>query len=129
MHHSSKGSPERTNYGREMTRMLFVFFCLALAFGAFAPPHAVYADVSFNAVGPNSGGDACSACNSLNFTHITSGTNRLLTVGVAVSTNADSGLSLAVTYNGVSMTSAGKVHSNNSNQGFIELFYLKAPAI
>jgi hypothetical protein len=25
------------------------------------------------------------------------------------------------------MTSAGKVHSNNSNKGFVELFYLKAP--
>jgi hypothetical protein len=49
-------------------------------------------------------------------------------VGVAVGKSGDAALSLAVTYNGVPMTSAGIVHSNNRNYGFVQLFYLTAPA-
>ena len=54
--------------------------------------------------------------------------NRLLTVGVAVGRISDTGLSLAVTYNGVPLTSAGLVHSNHGTDGFVQLFYLTAPA-
>ncbi|MBZ5512720.1 MAG: hypothetical protein LAN70_16350 [Acidobacteriia bacterium] len=49
-------------------------------------------------------------------------------MGVAVGTMPDTGKLLAVTYNGVPMTSVGIVHSNNRTLGFVQLFYLKAPA-
>jgi chitodextrinase len=35
---------------------------------------------------------------------------------------------VSVTYNGVPLTSAGKIHSFNRTDGFIELFYVVAPA-
>jgi len=53
--------------------------------------------------------------------------NALLTVGVAVGRTGDTALSLAVTYDGVPMTSAGIVHTNSRTDGFVQLFYLKAP--
>jgi len=49
-------------------------------------------------------------------------------VGVAVGRSPDTGLTLAVTYNGVPMTSAGIVHANSRTDGFVQLFYVKAPA-
>ena len=107
-----------------MKRCLFAV-TLGIGFSLFVP--GAKANVLFDAVGPNSGGDACSSCISLNWTHITSGANRLLTVGVAVSAADVSGMSLAVTYNSISMISAGKVNTNNGSAGFIQLFYLIAP--
>src|SRR5262249_11805372 len=58
----------------------------------------------------------------------TSGSNLLLTVGVTIGKSPDTGTSVAVTYNGVAMTSAGTAHSNNSTTGYAQLFYLRAPA-
>ena len=55
------------------------------------------------------------------------GANLLLTVAVAVGKSPDTALSLGVTYDGVAMTSAAIVHSNNVHDGFVQMFYLKAP--
>lgn len=62
---------------------------------------------------------------SLTFSHTCTGSNRALTVGATCS---DSTPTLSVTYGGVSMTSVAKRHSNDSSAGFVELFYLIAPA-
>jgi hypothetical protein len=89
--------------------------------------HAATA-VAFDAVGPSVAGISVVSGSSLSWNHtVTSvGSNLLLTVGVAVGANPDSRI-VSVTYNGVSMNSVGKVHSNNRTSGFVELFYLKAP--
>ena len=86
--------------------------------------------VTVDAVGPGATGAAVSGGSALSWTHTISatGSNRLLTVAVAVGKDPDAGLSLTATYNGVAMTSAGLVHSNNRNTGFVQMFYLKAPA-
>jgi hypothetical protein len=63
---------------------------------------------------------------SASWSHTTSGSNRLLTVAVA--TGADSA-TVSATYAGVPMVPAGKVHTNNQTQGFVQLFYLKNPAL
>ena len=91
-----------------------------------APPAVVAVD----AVGPGPGGAAVATGASMSWSHTvsTTGVNRLLTVGVAVGRISDTGLSLAVTYNGVPLTSAGLVHSNHGTDGFVQLFYLTAPA-
>ena len=98
---------------------------LANAFTYLAPPGVI-----FDAVGPAAGGIAVDTGSSLTWNHTvtTTGSNLLLTVGVAVGRQGDTGLSLSVTYNGVAMTSAGLVHSNNDSTGYVQLFYLKAPA-
>ena len=97
---------------------------LANAFTYVAPPGVV-----FDVVGPSAGGISVTSGSSLTWNHTvtTTGSNLLLTVGVAVGRNPDN-VSLAVTYNGVPMTSVGLVHSNNQIAGYVELFYLKAPA-
>ncbi len=91
------------------------------------PPPGV---VTFDAVGPGSGGASVTSGSSLTWDHTVtaSGSNRLLTVGVVVGTSPDTGKTLAVTYNGVAMTPAGIVHSNNQTAGYGQLFYLIAPA-
>jgi hypothetical protein len=48
-------------------------------------------------------------------------------VAVAVGAGPDTNRTLAVTYNGVAMTSVGLVHSANQAQGYVQLFALKAP--
>ena len=84
--------------------------------------------VTFDAVGPNSAGTSATGT-SLSWSHTCTGSNRLLVVGVAVGTvTSDASLVTTVTYNGVSMTSASKVHSNGSSNGYIQMFYLIAPA-
>jgi hypothetical protein len=49
-------------------------------------------------------------------------------VGVAVGAVTDTGITSTATYNSVSMISAGLVHSNNTTAGYVQLFYLVAPA-
>jgi hypothetical protein len=86
--------------------------------------------VVFDAVGPSSGGASCAACNSLSWSHTTAGSNRLLTVGVVVGLAGDlTQYAVSVTYNGVAMTSSGRVFVNgNDTNGFGVLFYLLNPA-
>jgi hypothetical protein len=84
--------------------------------------------VAFDAVGPSSAGISVANGSTLSWSHTVSGSNTLLVVSVAVGANADGGLSLSATYNSVAMVSAAKVHSNNTSYGFVQLFYLVAPA-
>ena len=84
--------------------------------------------VAFDFVGPSSAGTSCTACASLSWSHTVSGSNTLLTASVGVGTSGSDSRTVAVTYNGIAMTSAGKVHANNGTTGFVELFYLKAPS-
>ena len=87
------------------------------------------AGVAFDAVGPGAVGASVVNGSSLSWNHTvtTTGANPLLTVGVAVGRSPDTGVSLAVLYNGVPLTSVGIKHSNNQELGFVQLFYLKAP--
>jgi chitodextrinase len=85
------------------------------------------ATVSVDSVGPGATGVATANGATLTWNHTVSGSNRLLTVGVAIGVNSDT-RTVSVTYNGIAMTSAGKVHSYNRTDGFVELFYLAAPA-
>lgn len=59
------------------------------------------------------------------WSHTATGSNLIVFVALATGTDA---ATLAVTYGGTSMTSISKIHSNNSNVGFVQLFGLKAPA-
>ncbi len=83
--------------------------------------------VAFDAVGPSSTGTGTAGTTNITWSHTCSGSDRLLVVGVAFS-QTDTGVTTTVTYNGVSMTSLGKAHTNNQTSGFVELFYLVAPA-
>ncbi|MDN5275058.1 MAG: hypothetical protein JWP06_959 [Candidatus Saccharibacteria bacterium] len=82
--------------------------------------------VVFDAVGPSSAGTAAIAT-SLSWSHTCSGSNRLLVVGLGFG-GSDSSVITTATYNSVPMVSAGKVHANNQTDGYVELFYLVAPA-
>lgn len=90
--------------------------------------------VAFDAVGPSSAGathaQSATSPMTLSWSHTCTGSNRLLIVSVAVGPAAsDANVSaLTVTYNGVSMTSVGRVHSNAATAGFVEMFRLIAPA-
>jgi hypothetical protein len=81
--------------------------------------------VTIDAVGPSSAGTAA-ASTTLSWSHTCSGTDRLLTVGLSVGRGQNTMVSGA-TYDGVSMTEAGLVFSNNQNDGYIQLFYLVNP--
>lgn len=87
--------------------------------------------VAFDAVGPSSAGSnsAISATSgTAGWSHTCSGTNRILIVGIAVGAGVNDGTSaFSVTYNGVAMTSLGKVHNNNDQLGFVQLFGLINP--
>jgi hypothetical protein len=50
-------------------------------------------------------------------------------VGVPPANGTDSTVSTSMTYAGRSMTSLGKVHSNNGAQGYVELFYMVDPPV
>jgi len=84
------------------------------------------AGVGFDAVGPSSSGTGTTST-SLSWSHTCTGSNLLLIVAVLVGDSPDTE-TVIVTYNSVSMTSAGKVHSNNQTAGFVEMFYLARPA-
>jgi hypothetical protein len=118
----------QNNFGRAKARVLFML--LGLVFAAFLSIPDARASVAVDAVGPSpaGGGATGGGVSGLSWTHTVSGTSTLLTVAVAVSAASDAGMTLAVTYNGVAMTSASKVHTNNSTTGFIQLFYLVSPA-
>lgn len=82
--------------------------------------------VAYDTVGPSSLGTATTGT-SLSWSHTCSGTNRLLVVSINVGAASDD-VETTATYNGVSMTSAGRVASNNQIDGYTQLFYLVAPA-
>jgi Chitobiase/beta-hexosaminidase C-terminal domain/Fibronectin type III domain len=76
----------------------------------------------------SSAGQATPSASSLSWTHtVGSAGNPLLVVGASVGKVPDTGLSLTAKYNGVAMTSAGVVHTNNQTSGFAQLFYLVNP--
>jgi hypothetical protein len=64
---------------------------------------------------------------ALVWTQPVGGTNRLLTVEVAVGAKPDSGCSLSVSDNGATMTRLTTVHDNNQPAGFHSVFYRVAP--
>jgi hypothetical protein len=82
--------------------------------------------VAFDAVGPSSAGATAVGATSVTFAHTCTGSNTLLIVGTAVGVNGTPVTS--ATYAGVTMTSFGKVSTNNQNSGFVEMWYLVAPA-
>src|SRR5262249_39479413 len=86
--------------------------------------------VAFDAVGPDATGTSVTSGSTLSWSHtVTStGSNLLLTVGVAIGRSPDTAINVAVTYNAVPMTSGAKVHSNDRADGFVQMFYLVAPA-
>jgi len=86
--------------------------------------------VAFDAVGPSSAGTSSTTTAALTWTHVCGASATLLLVGVAMGNDSGSDAStlLSATYNGVAMTSLGKVHSNNQTAGYVELFGLLNPA-
>lgn len=85
--------------------------------------------VTYDATGPNASGASVSFDTTLSWNHTTSGSNRFLLVSVSVGVTPDTGYSVAVTYNGVAMTSLGKVHTDYDDVGFVEGFFLINPAL
>lgn len=84
--------------------------------------------VAFDAVGPSSAGAFSNTVATVSWSHTCTGSERLLVAAVAVSNGTDTGITTTATYNGVSMTSVGLIHSNNGTAGYIQMFRLIAPA-
>ena len=100
----------------------------AAAVSTVTPAPICAGAVIVDVVGPSNLGTSAGGATGLTWSHVSRGPNGFLTVGVAVGTGNDAGMSLAATYGGVSMSSAGVVHANNGNQGFVQLFYLVNPS-
>ncbi len=85
--------------------------------------------VVFDAVGPSSAGTGVTGTSS-SWSHTCSAaSNRLLIVGVAIGVVVDGGATTTVTYNGVAMTSVvARVESGGAADGYVQMFYLLAPA-
>jgi hypothetical protein len=94
------------------------------------PASQCAAAVAVDSVGPNSSGVGAPGATSLSWSHTvtSSGSNLALVVGVGVGARPDDGLTLSVTYNSVPMTSAGLMHANDTDHGFVQMFCLAAPA-
>lgn len=84
--------------------------------------------VAFDAVGPSSAGASSTASTSLSWSHTCTGSNLVLIAAVAMGASVDTGITTAATYNSVSMTSLGVVHSGTLTAGYIQAWYLIAPA-
>lgn len=85
--------------------------------------------VAFDAVGPDATGADVNSSATLSWNHTCSGSNRLLVVSVSMGNSPDTSITTSVTYNGVSMTSlTAPVHGNSGTAGYVQLFYLVAPA-
>lgn len=84
--------------------------------------------VEFDAVGPSSAGATADATNTVSWSHTSTGSDRLLLVGVAVGQMASGSITTSATYNSVAMTSVQKRYSNDQTDGYLELFRLIAPA-
>jgi hypothetical protein len=87
--------------------------------------------VAVDAIGPGASGQI-NGINppgvALTWSHTCTGSDLLLVVGVNCTVNPDTGLSTTATYNAVSMTSLGVVHSGGSTSGYVQFFYLINPA-
>jgi hypothetical protein len=84
--------------------------------------------VTFDAVGPSAAGAGQTGSTSpFTWSHTCSGTDRLLLVGVGIGSSNDGSITTTATYNGVSMTSLAKRHSNDQSSGYAELFALVNP--
>src|SRR5215467_12314359 len=94
-----------------------------LSGAVFFPQRSSFAAVAIDSVAPGPSGMSCSGCSSLSWNHTISGANTLLTVGIAIGVNNDN-RTVIVNYNGITMTSVAKVHSNNQTAGFVQMFYL-----
>lgn len=105
-------------------------FFLALALGVSSAlltlPRVTQAAVTVDAAGPSTG-TTCSNCRTINWSHTVSGSNTLLVVGVGLGDSPDTSGNITVTYDGVSMTSAGIRHSGDLTAGYVQMFYLVAP--
>jgi hypothetical protein len=83
--------------------------------------------VAFGAVGPSASGQGSTASTTLTWSHTCAGSDTVLYVGVALGVTGDGGFTTTCTYNGVSMTSMGVVHSANGTNGYLEVFKLANP--
>jgi hypothetical protein len=88
--------------------------------------------VAYDATGPSSSGSKCTSCSSLSWTHSvgSSGTNRALLVGVAVSSGNDRNCSVTVMDGTTTLTKlSGPIHTNTNGQhaGFESVYYLVNP--
>lgn len=84
--------------------------------------------VQFDAVGPSSAGQGqTGTATPITWSHTCTGSNRALLVGVVIA-GTDTGVTTTVTYNGVTVPTVVKRHSNDSTSGYAELFALAGPA-
>ena len=83
--------------------------------------------VAFDAVAPSAAGQSATNTSSTSWSHTCTGTNRYVTVGVALGQNPDT-RTVAVTYGGVAMTPIKLQRTDNATAGYIQLFGLVNPA-
>ena len=86
--------------------------------------------VVFDAVGPSSSGGGTTGsttATSASWSHTCSGSNRLVVVGLAVGNVSSGSLTTTVTFGGTAMSSVGKVGSDGSTAGYVQLFSLTNP--
>lgn len=84
-----------------------------------------FASAKFDSASTQSGGSTA----SISWSHTCSGTDRVLLVDACIGTSSGGDTkTTTVTYNGVSMTSIGKRHSDDATAGFVERFLLVNPA-
>lgn len=79
--------------------------------------------VAFDAVGPGATGTGSSGLTTLSWSHTVTGSNCAVLVGVACDDAADS-MTCTATCNTTNMPSIGKVHTNNTTVGYIQVFGL-----
>lgn len=84
--------------------------------------------VTFDAVGPSASGTSGTS-SPLTWSHTCASGDTELLVGVTVDSASDSGLTVAVTYNGVSMTSVKRWESGGTgaSYGWLQVFSLPSP--
>lgn len=86
--------------------------------------------VAFDAVGGGNNVNGAASPANITWSHTATGSNRCVVVGLCARDGTNlTGVTRAVTYGGVSMTSLGAIHANNDTaRQFAEFFYLLNPA-
>lgn len=84
--------------------------------------------VTVDAVGPGSSGTSVGNSSTLSWTHVSSGSQRLIIVTATLDIGTEAGRTLSATCDGVSMTSFGVVHSNNGAAGYVQMWRLVGQA-
>ncbi len=84
--------------------------------------------VAIDATAPTSLPAGVTSNTSLSWTHTISGTNTALLVGVEVDAFSDGGITTTATFNGVAMTSLGRVEAAGSSHGYLQVFGLAGVA-